>query len=103
VPELPEVETVVRGLRPHLEGRRLVRVEQRRADLRFPLPEGFASRLRGRTVRHIGRRAKYILIHLDDGQILLCHLGMSGRVLVMEKNPPPPGPHDHIIFATDRI
>ncbi len=77
VPELPEVETVVRGLRPHLVGRRLVRVEQRRADLRFPLPDGFANRLRGRTVRHIGRRAKYILIYLDDGQVLLCHLGMS--------------------------
>ena len=106
MPELPEVETVVRGLRPHLEDRRLVRVEQRRADLRFPLPKGFASRLHGRTVRHIGRRAKYILIHLDDGQVLLCHLGMSGRVLVMEKNAPgpyvAPGPHDHIIFATDR-
>lgn len=101
VPELPEVETVVRGLRPHLVGRRLVRVEQRRADLRFPLPDGFANRLRGRTVRHIGRRAKYILIYLDDGQVLLCHLGMSGRVLVMEKDPPPPGPHDHIILFTD--
>ena len=101
MPELPEVETVVRGLRPRLEGRRLVRVEQRRADLRFPLPEGFASRLRGRTVRHIGRRAKYILIYLDDGQVLLCHLGMSGRVLLVEKDAPPPGPHDHIIFVTD--
>jgi formamidopyrimidine-DNA glycosylase len=102
VPELPEVETVVRGLRPHLKGRRLVRVEQRRADLRFPLPEGFARRLRGRTVRHIGRRAKYIVIHLDDGQVLLCHLGMSGRVVLVGKEAPPPGPHDHIIFATDR-
>lgn len=102
MPELPEVETVVRGLRPCLEGRRLVRVEQRRADLRFPFPEGFASRLRGRVVRRIGRRAKYIVIHLDDGQVLLCHLGMSGRVLLVEKDAPPPGPHDHVIFATDR-
>lgn len=106
MPELPEVETVVRGLRPRLEGRRLVRVEQRRADLRFPLPKGFAGRLRGRAVRHIGRRAKYILIYLDDGQVLLCHLGMSGRVLVMERDSPgpyeAPGPHDHIILVTDQ-
>jgi len=102
VPELPEVETVVRGLRPRLEGRRLVRVEQHRADLRFPLPENFAARLRGRIVRRIGRRAKYIVVHLDDGQVLLCHLGMSGRMLLVEQSTPPPGPHDHIILATDR-
>ena len=102
MPELPEVETVVRGLRPRLEGRRLVRVEQHRADLRFPLPENFAARLRGRIVRRIGRRAKYIVVHLDDGQVLLCHLGMSGRMLLVEQSTPPPGPHDHIILATDR-
>jgi formamidopyrimidine-DNA glycosylase len=102
VPELPEVETVVRGLRPCLEGRRLVRVEQRRADLRFPLPPKFASRLRGRVVRHVGRRAKYIVIYLDDGQVLLCHLGMSGRVLLVDRDAPPPGRHDHIILATDQ-
>ena len=102
MPELPEVETVVRGLRPRLEGRRLVRVEQHRADLRFPLPENFAAHLRGRIVRRIGRRAKYIVVHLDDGQVLLCHLGMSGRMLLVEQSTPPPGPHDHIILATDR-
>jgi len=102
VPELPEVETVVRGLRTRLVGCRLVEVEQRRANLRFPLPAGFAGRLRGRTVRHIGRRAKYIVIYLDDGQVLLCHLGMSGRVLLVDADAPPPGPHDHIILTTDR-
>jgi formamidopyrimidine-DNA glycosylase len=82
MPELPEVETIVRGLRPHLEGRRLVRVDQRRAGLRFPFPENFARRLEGRRVTRIGRRAKYILIYLDDGQVLLCHLGMSGRLTI---------------------
>ena len=102
MPELPEVETVVRGLRARLVGCRLVEVEQRRADLRFPLPAGFAGRLRGRTVRHIGRRAKYIVIYLDDGQVLLCHLGMSGRVLLVDGDAPPPGPHDHVILTTDR-
>src|SRR3546814_6415169 len=71
MPELPEVETVVRGLRPKLEGRRLKRVEQRRPDLRFPLPENFAARLQGRRVERIQRRAKYMLLQLDDGQVLL--------------------------------
>ena len=65
MPELPEVETVVRGLRPRLEGRRLVRIDQRRPDLRFPLPERFGERLTGRLVRAVTRRAKYILVHLD--------------------------------------
>ena len=65
MPELPEVETVVRGLRPHLEGRTLQRVEQNCESLRFPLPEGFAQRLSGRRVLSISRRAKYMLLHLD--------------------------------------
>ena len=105
MPELPEVETVVRGLRPKLEGRRLQRVEQRRPDLRFPLPQGFAQRLTGRRVDRIQRRAKYMLLHLDDGQVLLCHLGMSGRMTVVE--PPRDGPrpplerHDHVVFTTE--
>ena len=102
MPELPEVETVVRGLRAHLEGRRLVRVAQRRADLRFPLPPNFAARLEGRRVLRITRRAKYILAYLDDGQVLLCHLGMSGRMLVGNGADGPPGPHDHVILSTDR-
>ena len=104
MPELPEVETVVRGLRPRLEGARLTRVAQRRADLRFPLPERFAPRLEGRRVSHIGRRAKYILVHLDDGQVLLCHLGMSGRLILTGPGEADgaPGPHDHVVLTTDR-
>lgn len=101
MPELPEVETIVRGLRPILEGRRLARIEQRCAALRFPLPENFVARLEGRRIRHIGRRAKYIMFHLDDGQVLLCHLGMSGRLLVSNGKTGPPGRHDHIILVTD--
>jgi len=105
MPELPEVETVVRGLRPKLEGRRLARVEQRRPDLRFPLPERFAERLTGRRVERILRRAKYMLLHLDDGQVLLCHLGMSGRMMIVEAAAggarPPLERHDHVIFTTE--
>jgi formamidopyrimidine-DNA glycosylase len=101
MPELPEVETVVRGLRPHLEGRRLLRVEQRRAGLRFPFPENFAARLEGRRVDRIRRRAKYILMHLDDGQVLLCHLGMSGRMTIGKSAGTPPDKHDHVILTTD--
>ena len=82
MPELPEVETVVRGLRPALEGKRIARAEARRPDLRFPLPENFAARLTGRTVREVVRRAKYILIRLDNGETWLAHLGMSGRFTV---------------------
>ncbi|HMB76950.1 MAG TPA: bifunctional DNA-formamidopyrimidine glycosylase/DNA-(apurinic or apyrimidinic site) lyase [Kiloniellaceae bacterium] len=104
MPELPEVETVVRGLRPRLEGRRLVKVEQRSPALRFPLPAQMAARLEGRTVRQVGRRAKYIQMYLDDGQVLLCHLGMSGRMILHESGdaPPPVDKHDHVIFRTDR-
>jgi formamidopyrimidine-DNA glycosylase len=83
MPELPEVETVVRGLRPALEGMRLTRVELRRPDLRFPFPEGFADRLTGRTVTEVVRRAKYILIRLDNHETWLAHLGMSGRFTVI--------------------
>ena len=79
MPELPEVETVRRGLEPVLRGRRFVHVEQRRKDLRFPLPERFAERLTGRKVERLDRRAKYILIHLDGGEVLAVHLGMTGR------------------------
>jgi formamidopyrimidine-DNA glycosylase len=82
MPELPEVETVRAGLEPALGGRRFVRVEQRRADLRFPLPERFAERLTGRRVLRLGRRAKYILVHLDRGEVLAVHLGMTGRLIV---------------------
>ena len=82
MPELPEVETVRRGLSPAMEGRTILRAEQRRPDLRWPLPERFAERLTGRRVLRLGRRAKYILADLDGGETLIVHLGMSGRMLV---------------------
>lgn len=101
MPELPEVETVKRGLAPVLEGRRLRRVIQRRPDLRFPLPANFAARLEGRRVERIDRRAKYLLLRLDDGQTLLCHLGMSGRMLLMDDAAAPLEKHDHVVFETE--
>ena len=82
MPELPEVETVRRGLTPHLVGARLAHVDQRRPDLRFPLPERFAERLTGARVLALDRRAKYLRARLDTGETLVCHLGMSGRFLV---------------------
>jgi formamidopyrimidine-DNA glycosylase len=100
MPELPEVETVCRGLSLRLAGRRLMRVEARRADLRFPLPQQFAARLTGRRVERVRRRAKYILVELDDGSTLLAHLGMTGRMLVGAPGAAP-GKHDHIVFETD--
>lgn len=101
MPELPEVETVVRGLRPHLEGAVLTDVTVRRADLRIPFPQNFAQRLAGRRIRSLGRRAKYIVATLDDGRSLLIHLGMSGRMLLHAGPPPAPGKHDHVVFRTD--
>src|SRR3981081_1561149 len=80
MPELPEVETVRRGLVPRLVGRRIVRLVQRRRDLRVPLPARFAQRVEGRRVLGIDRRAKYLLFRLDDGHTLIAHLGMSGRM-----------------------
>lgn len=82
MPELPEVETVKRGLEPVMAGRRLVRAEQRRPDLRFPLPERFAERLTGRRIVRLGRRAKYLLAELDGDETLIVHLGMSGRMSI---------------------
>lgn len=82
MPELPEVETVRRGLTPLMVGRRIARVDQRRPDLRFPFPERFAERLAGRRVMAVDRRAKYLLIRLDDGWTWLVHLGMSGRFTI---------------------
>src|SRR5271169_4224953 len=78
MPELPEVETVRRGLAPALVGARLARVEIRRADLRFAFPERFVERLAGRRVEALKRRAKYLLAELDSGETLVMHLGMSG-------------------------
>jgi formamidopyrimidine-DNA glycosylase len=82
MPELPEVETVRRGLEPVLAGARIRRVVQRRPDLRFPLPERFVERLEGRMLHRLERRAKYILGHLDSGEVLAIHLGMTGRFTI---------------------
>ena len=100
MPELPEVETVRRALAARLVGRRLTRVEARRADLRTKLPRNLRARLLGRTVTGVGRRAKYLLVELDDGATMIAHLGMSGRMLIHRK-PTPPGPHDHVILGAD--
>lgn len=83
MPELPEVETVRRGLAPFMEGATIERVELRRGDLRAPFPRGFARRLAGRRVVSVGRRAKYLAIDLDDGNVLIIHLGMSGSLRVV--------------------
>ena len=101
MPELPEVETICRGLKPVLTDRVLVNVTQRRSDLRFPLPSGFADRLTGRRVLEIQRRAKFMLFRLEDKISLLIHLGMSGRLVIYTATPPIPGPHDHVDFVTD--
>lgn len=102
MPELPEVETVVRGLKPRLEGRVLAEVAVRRGDLRIPFPPGFADALRGRRVLRVQRRAKYILATLDNGVVLIAHLGMSGRVLLGDAlSAPALGAHDHVRFVTD--
>ena len=104
MPELPEVETVRRGLDRCLTGRRLVKVDQRRPDLRFPLPKRFAARLTGRTVVALRRRGKYLLIDLDDATVWLVHLGMSGRMTIADgaqATAEPPHAHDHVIVETD--
>ena len=101
MPELPEVETVCRGLRPVLAGRRLARAVQRSPALRWPMPAGLEDRLTGRTVTAVARRAKYILLHLDDGAVLLVHLGMSGRMVVAEDPAAPFEAHDHLVLVTD--
>jgi formamidopyrimidine-DNA glycosylase len=98
MPELPEVETIMRALAARLCARRIEALEQRRPDLRFPLPERLDERLVGRRFESFGRRAKYILGHLDDGHTLLLHLGMSGRLLF---DGPPAGPHEHLTFHFD--
>ena len=88
MPELPEVETVRRGLAPVMEGARIARAEARRPDLRWPLPKDFAARLQGQLVTGLGRRAKYLLADLSSGEVLIMHLGMSGsfRVAADGKN-----------------
>jgi formamidopyrimidine-DNA glycosylase len=112
MPELPEVETVRRGLEPALAGARLVRVEARRPDLRFALPEDFVQRLTGARIESLSRRAKYLLAPLDRGDTLVMHLGMSGRFDVersgMAERPgefhraaPRDPKHDHVVFQTE--
>ncbi|MBB4197013.1 DNA-formamidopyrimidine glycosylase [Rhodoblastus sphagnicola] len=108
MPELPEVETVRQGLAPFLVGSRIVRVELRRKDLRFPFPEHFAGRLEGRRIVALNRRAKYLLAMLDDDQVLIAHLGMSGSFRMeagaigafkfpRDKNPA----HDHVVISLE--
>ena len=116
MPELPEVETVRLGLLPVLEGFCLTEVVTRRGDLRVPFPKDFANRIRGRKVKALRRRAKYILADLDNGETLVIHLGMSGRMsvytegkqrrigsYVYDKAPEGAGSgkHDHVVFETD--
>lgn len=105
MPELPEVETVRRGLLSAMEGGLIARAEVNRPDLRWPLPERMAERLTGATVRQLRRRSKYILADLDTGESLLIHLGMSGRMLVsgvilggFHQDHPAPQKHDHVVL-----
>jgi formamidopyrimidine-DNA glycosylase len=108
MPELPEVETVRVGLAPFLVGSRILRVDLRRKDLRFPFPENFSTRLEGRRIVALNRRAKYLLANLDDDQVLIAHLGMSGSFRLeaepvgafkypRNKNPA----HDHVAFSLE--
>jgi formamidopyrimidine-DNA glycosylase len=108
MPELPEVETVRRGLCPVLQGARLARVQVNRPDLRWPLPAGMAERLTGARVTALRRRSKYLLADLSTGETLLLHLGMSGRILVsgavlgaFHHAHPAPQVHDHVVIDTD--
>ncbi len=101
MPELPEVETVRRGLEPVLAGRRLRRIEIRRPDLRRPITPGMAARLEGCRVLAVRRRAKYLLIDVDSGQSIILHLGMSGRIGIWPKAPPPLERHDHMEVETE--
>lgn len=102
MPELPEVETVCRALRPALEGHSLTKVQCNRPDLRYPLPTDMESKLKGHIITGIRRRAKYILIDFSHGLTLIGHLGMSGRILIESPSLscPGQGPHDHVIFVT---
>ncbi len=113
MPELPEVETVRRGLQPVMEGARFTKVVANRGDLRWPLPKDFAARLEGQTVAGLGRRAKYLLADLSSGDVLLMHLGMSGSFRVAQErgrddgestpggyyhDRSKDGAHDHVVF-----
>lgn len=101
MPELPEVETVRRALSRALEGRRVARVRVRKRSLRVPLPRDFERRLAGRRILAVDRRAKYLLVRLDGRDILVAHLGMSGRMRLFRAPAPAPGKHDHVEIETD--
>ncbi|SEN80792.1 DNA-(apurinic or apyrimidinic site) lyase [Paracoccus alcaliphilus] len=108
MPELPEVETVRRGLQPHLEGQRIARAEARRPDLRWPLPPDLVQVLTGARVTALRRRSKYLLADLDRGGTVLMHLGMSGRMLVegaglagFHRDPSVLARHDHVVLVTE--
>lgn len=101
MPELPEVETVKRGLATALEGRVLARVLCRTAKLRRPVPPDFAARLSGRRLLRLRRRAKYIIAEFDDGTAMLLHLGMSGRMTISAAAPAQFDKHDHLIFMAE--
>ena len=105
MPELPEVETVRRGLLPAMEGVVIERADVNRADLRWPFPERMADRLTGARVDALRRRSKYILADLSTGETLIIHLGMSGRILIsgdplgqFHHHHPAPEKHDHVVF-----
>jgi len=98
MPELPEVETVRRGLIPVMEGKQIIRAQVRRPDLRWPFPDGMEGRLTGKRVERLRRRSKYILADLDSGETLLIHLGMSGRMLISKRDHPDIQKHDHVVF-----
>src|SRR6516164_8487037 len=100
MPELPEVETVRRGLALKMSGRRIVRAELRRPDLRRPFPPALAERLDGARIGALGRRGKYILIELDADGLLLLHLGMSGRITAGDAGQPE-ARHDHVVLTLD--
>lgn len=117
MPELPEVETVRRGLKPALEGHVLTGLSVRRGDLRVPFPDRFAERLKGRRMVGLRRRAKYLLLDLEGGETVIMHLGMSGRFTVHGAQAAPAmpgrfhnqiaadgsgsGKHDHVVFETE--
>lgn len=109
MPELPEVETVRRGLQPVLEGARIERVETRRPNLRYPFPDHFSERLEGHRITSLGRRAKYLITDVEDAPLLICHLGMSGSFRIeTDADGTAPGnfhherskseTHDHVVF-----
>jgi formamidopyrimidine-DNA glycosylase len=100
MPELPEVETICRGLRPHLRGKKILHVDVLQPRLRSPVEKGLPARLRGKTILDVGRRAKYILISLEGKTVWVFHLGMSGKLIHVERDTPK-RKHDHIIVNLD--